>query len=417
LVEVPVRRRIRTAAVLALLLLTRVSAAGHAATVTRDRIEALPAECRPDWLDYLERSAALARRDRERLAAEVAAAGLSSPVCPPSGEGLRGAIGPQAGWYAGPEAGALADAVLSYQSPSGGWAKHNLYTSGIRQPGVQWTSQSAPGRPFHYLATFDNHVTTAEVTLLARVARATGRHDCEMAVSRGLRFMLEAQFPSGGWPQVYPLEGGYHDAITFNDDAMLDVLEVLSAVAKAEEPYPHCDATLRQEAARAVQRGLECVLATQVVRDGHRTGWCAQYDAVTLEPVGARAYEPAALGGIETSHVLKWLMKQPTPNGDIVSAIEAGVAWLVAVRIQGLKKTTRDGRTAYVEDAASREVYWARFYDLGSGRPIFPGRDGVIYDTFEAMASRNRLGYDYLSGLPRSVVTNGANTWRKRSTR
>jgi PelA/Pel-15E family pectate lyase len=35
-----------------------------------------------------------------------------------------------------------------------------------------------------------------------------------------VRYLLAAQFPNGGWPQVWPLEGGYHDAVTFNDNAV-----------------------------------------------------------------------------------------------------------------------------------------------------------------------------------------------------
>ena len=33
---------------------------------------------------------------------------------------------------------------------------------------------------------------------------------------------------------------------------------------------------------------------------------------------------------------------------------------------------------------------WARFYDLKTGKPVFPGRDGVLYDTFEAMAAQEQ---------------------------
>ncbi|MBC7644959.1 MAG: signal peptidase I, partial [Thermoleophilia bacterium] len=42
---------------------------------------------------------------------------------------------------------------------------------------------------------------------------------------------LPAEFPPGGWPQVYPLEGGYHDAITYNDNALANVTDLLEDVA------------------------------------------------------------------------------------------------------------------------------------------------------------------------------------------
>ena len=39
----------------------------------------------------------------------------------------------------------------------------------------------------------------------------------------GLDYVFAAQFPNGGWPQVWPLQGGYHDVITINDDAVLNL--------------------------------------------------------------------------------------------------------------------------------------------------------------------------------------------------
>jgi PelA/Pel-15E family pectate lyase len=47
---------------------------------------------------------------------------------------------------------------------------------------------------------------------------------------RGVDYLLAAQFPNGGWPQVWPLEGGYHDAITFNDDATVQTMRLLNGV-------------------------------------------------------------------------------------------------------------------------------------------------------------------------------------------
>jgi len=45
-----------------------------------------------------------------------------------------------------------------------------------------------------------------------------------------------------------------------------------------------------------------------------------------------------------------------------------------------------------VPDPRSSKIYQARFYDLATGRPVFPGRNGVTYDSFTAMAAENRLG-------------------------
>ena len=51
------------------------------------------------------------------------------------------------------------------------------------------------------------------------------------AFRRGLDYLLKAQYPNGGWPQFYPLRNGYWSHITYNDDAMAGVLELLRDVA------------------------------------------------------------------------------------------------------------------------------------------------------------------------------------------
>ena len=72
-------------------------------------------------------------------------------------------------WYAGDEARQLAAAVLSYQTPTGGWSKHIGFSKGPRLPGMQWTSQNEPGQKAHYVATFDNGSPTEEMYFLANV--------------------------------------------------------------------------------------------------------------------------------------------------------------------------------------------------------------------------------------------------------
>jgi PelA/Pel-15E family pectate lyase len=400
----------RLSAVLALLALTWSAAAGK---ITVDRIEALPPAERSAWKAYWERSLTNASLDRFALQAEVTAAKLTNALRAPSGGDFRLSVSYPDPWYSSEEAARLADTILSYQTPSGGWSKHTGYSHGPRKPGMQWTSQNEPGRSFHYVATFDNHATTEEMLFLAHMWRATQREDCKAGFIRGLHFILNAQYPHGGWPQVYPLEGGYHDDITFNDDAMTRILALLLSITRDDTAPAFLDPALRQQASVALADGIRCVLNVQIVQDGRKTVWCAQYDPLSLQPTSARAMEPVALSGLESSRVLKFLMSITNPSPEIVASIEGGLAWYEKARITSLSKTERQGKTSYEANPASTEVYWARFYNLTNSAPMFPGRDGVIYDSFAAMAAKNEVGYDFLTTLPGSIVNNGQKKWRK----
>ncbi len=379
-----------------------------------ERLAVLPEAERRGWEAYFSTSQALARQNREALERELADAGLEKARRPKSGGDFKLPHEPGHAWFGTPEAARLADAVLSFQTPAGGWSKHNRYTE-PREKGTLWSSQYEPGAPPHYLGTIDNHATTSEILLLAAVWQKTQRADCLTGVHRGLDWLLSAQYPNGGWPQNFPLEGRYHDAITFNDDAMTHVLTLLADVRDGAPHFAGVDAQHRSRVLAALERGVQCVLASQVRRGTTRTGWCAQHDPLTLAPLPARAKEPAALGAPETGKILTFLMRQPAQTPEGVAAIEAGLAWLEKVRITGLRQTKRDGKTAYDPDPTATQPLWARFYEVETDTPLFAGADdGIVYKTFNEMAAKNRVGYDYYTTLPHTVVTTQQKKWRKR---
>ena len=233
---------------------------------------------------------------------------------------------------------------------------------------------------------------------------------------RGIEWLLTAQFPNGGWPQVYPIEPGYHEAITFNDGAILHALELLQALAGGQAPYAFVGEARRQGAEAAFGRGIASLLDCQVKVGGKPTVWCAQHDPISLEPVAARLKEPASLSGGESAGLLKFLMRNGPITPATIAAVEDGIDWFAAHHITNLRKTKdAAGKTDYVVDEASDEIYWARFYDLNSGLPIFAGaQDGIIYPTFHEMAQHNQVAYSYLTTKPAELLHKELNRWQKR---
>jgi PelA/Pel-15E family pectate lyase len=309
-----------------------------------------------------------------------------------------------AGWYGSAEALAVARTVQRYQEDVGGWAKNTDMTV---PPAAGWRSDGA---------TIDNGATTTQLWLLARVAaEQPAAEDVRASVRRGLNYLLAAQYENGGWPQYYPLRRGYYSHITYNDDAMVNVLQVLQAVADGRPPFSWVEAARRETAAMAVARGVECILRTQVRVDEQLTAWCAQHDAVTLAPAPARAFEPISLSGAETVSILEFLLTLPDPSPAVVTAIEAGVAWLQAVRLDGWKISTPPlpgGRRDQVLEPEAGGVVWARFYELGSNRPIFLGRDLVVRYSLAEVEAERRSGYRYYGTWANELLTESYPAWR-----
>ncbi|HEX8413883.1 MAG TPA: pectate lyase, partial [Sphingomicrobium sp.] len=202
-------------------------------------------------------------------------------------------------WFASSQARAIADAVLQYQSPEGGWPKNTDLSVPPRSP--------ADLPPANLSNTIDNNGTTLPMHFLARVIQATGDARYVQAFNRGFDYLIVAQYPNGGWPQFYPLRNGYWSRITFNDDAMVRVMRLLRDAGSGRVPYAFVDAERRAKASQAVSRATALVLRTQVVQNGGRTAWAAQYDERSLAPARARNFEPASLSGSESVGIVRFL--------------------------------------------------------------------------------------------------------------
>ena len=104
--------------------------------ITAARIAGLPADQRKPWLDYLARSEAQLRMDHAALAAERGRLTGPVPATPKEGFGTRSMPADRdAAFYRTPEARRIADTVLSFQIPNGGWSKNLDMTQPARQPG------------------------------------------------------------------------------------------------------------------------------------------------------------------------------------------------------------------------------------------------------------------------------------------
>ena len=180
--------------------------------------------------------------------------------------------------------------------------------------------------------TIDNGATTTPMRFLALMVQATRDTRYRAAFDRGVDYLLAAQYPNGGWPQYFPLRKGYYSHITYNDDAMVNVLTLLRNAAAGKPPYDFVDRSPPRRAAAAVARGIDCILRTQIKQNGKLTAWCAQHDETTLEPAWARNYEPPTLSGGESVGIVRFLMEIEQPTPEIVAAIDGAVAWFEARR-------------------------------------------------------------------------------------
>jgi PelA/Pel-15E family pectate lyase len=312
-------------------------------------------------------------------------------------------------WYATTEARRLADNLLQHQSPVGGWPKSVDFAA---TPTAESLADAVSGGRANSL---DNDATTVPMQYLALAAQATGDERYRQSFLRGVDYLLAAQYPNGGWPQFFPLREGYYSHITYNDGAMIRAMTVLRDVAAGQPPYDFVDADRRAKASAAVAKGIDCILRTQIKQDGKLTAWCAQHDEKTLAPAWARNYEIPSLSGDESVGVVRFLMEIEQPSPEIIAAVEGAVAWLKSVTITGLhyeRGMQPDGqKDGFVKPDPSAGPLWARFYELGTGRPIFTGRDKVVHYSLSEIERERRGGYDFYGDWAESLLARDYPRW------
>ena len=135
-------------------------------------------------------------------------------------------------WYASGRAPAIADNVIRWQSPQGGWPKNTDLAAPPPSP------EALAETPGHVGAGHDRQRRHhhADGAFLALMVQATRDTRYRAVFDRGVDYLLAAQYPNGGWPQYFPLRKGYYSHITYNDDAMVNVLTVLRRPPPANRP-------------------------------------------------------------------------------------------------------------------------------------------------------------------------------------
>jgi PelA/Pel-15E family pectate lyase len=373
--------------------------------LTRERIALLPPRERNAWLEYLARSQRQRQADKDFFQAELKRAGIEKPIEPPHGYSARSIpLDRAASWYTSAEARHIADVIVSFQTPAGGWCKNLDMSKEPRRPGEAFTPNNlsrflAPGDfdtplepEWNYVGTIDNDATTTQMNFLAKMIAAVGAGDSaayRATFLRGMEYLFAAQFPNGGWPQVWPLEGGYHDAITYND--------LMHAAAGGKDEFSFVPRSVRRRAAASFERGIRCILATQIVVNGKPTVWSQQADALTLKPVSGRNYEPPEQCASESAALLLLLMNDlPQPTAAEQRAIRAAAAWFKKTAIYG-QRWARAPQGPQLVSTQGAGPIWARYYQIGTDLPIFGDRDKSIHDNVNELSRERRYGYSWYS--------------------
>lgn len=314
--------------------------------------------------------------------------------------------------YKPTEIAKIADNMLLFQKDNGGWPKNYDFFA-ILTPEQASIVKAAKGE---INTTFDNGNTYTQIAALAIAYYNIKADKYKEGCIKGLEYILKSQYKNGGWPQYYPIEkDNYSSHITYNDGAMMGVMQLVKDILDGEPLYAFVDPKLKAKLQVAYNKGLDCILKTQIKDDGKLTAWCQQYDEVTLQPAWARKFEPPCICNKESCDIVSFLMSIDHPSKAIIESVQNAVAWFDVSTIHNTRVKKIDAPkvvTPYKVSVSDRVVVidstapgiWTRYYELKTHRPMFCNRDSKVVYSLAEVARERRDGYGWYTYDPQKVL-------------
>ncbi len=277
----------------------------------------------------------------------------------------------------------VARALIWGQLPCGGWnymfdfAGENSLKEWYSTIGRQgWRLEEFQ----HYYgnATFDDSTTSDVAKFLLRIYVEKNDPTFRPALDKAIAFILESQYPVGGWPQRYPLKydhpfqgrADYSSFVTLNDDVIPDNIEFLI----------QCYQVLGlQNIKEPIMRAMNLMIILQQGKP--YAGWSDQYTVDDLKPAHARSYEPRSVNTGTTVRCANLMMDYYLLTGEtkFLARIPDAIEFLESQKLPA-SEVTRFGREA--REGSTMLV--PRFVDPDTGKPWYVHRKGsnVVNGTY-----------------------------------
>lgn len=225
----------------------------------------------------------------------------------------------------------------------------------------------------HYYgnATYDDAGTMEAAKFLLRMYVENNDPTFRPALEKCIRFVLESQYPVGGWPQRYPLmydhpfqgKADYSSFITLNDDVIPDATEFLI----------QCYQSMGLQGIKEpIMRAMYLMISLQ--QGEPYAGWADQYAVDDLKPAHARSYEPRSVNTGTTVRLIHLMLDyyKLTADTRFLSGIPAAIRFLESMKLpeSEVKKWKR-------QSTNPEEILVPRFIDPDDGKPLYVHRKGT----------------------------------------
>lgn len=315
-----------------------------------------------------------------------------------------------------------ADALVRGQHPAGGW-NYVIDTAG-EESLKQWYATIGANawrleefQHYYGNATFDDAGTAEASQLMLRLYLEKRDRKYLEPLNKAIAFVLDSQYPNGGWPQRYPfVEGGglhgkpdYTPYITFNDDVAGENLEFLIYAYHGLARNGRGDARVLD----AIHRGMDIFIKTQ--QPHPQPAWGLQHFPDTLKPAGARTIEPQAFATHATGTNIRSMLGFYRLTGDrkYLERLPEALDWLDQVKTpQNLLAPGRTHPTFILEGSNTPVYIHRKGSNIANGQYYAddnPNNLVVHYGSFRSIDTAGlRRDYERLAAMTAEEATRGS---------
>lgn len=273
----------------------------------------------------------------------------------------------------------IANALIWGQLPCGGW--NYMFDFAGEGSMRQW--YATIGRSGwrleefqHYYgnATFDDEGTIQAAKFLLRLYVEKNDPAYRAPLDKAIDFVLQSQYPIGGWPQRWPLrhdhvfhgKADYSSFITINDDVIPENIDFLVQCYQALGMT-----SLKEPIMRALNLSI-------VLQQGEPyAGWADQYTVEDLQPAHARSYEPRSVNTGTTAYMIRKMIDYYRLTGEtkFLSGIPAALRFLESQALPAAE-VERWSRNNNGRSLREGTILVPRFIDPDDGKPLYVHRVG-----------------------------------------
>lgn len=301
---------------------------------------------------------------------------IQAPGTPLVGQLLLDAYHATGDEYYYEEAKRVANILIWGQEPCGGW--NYMFDMAGENSIKQWYATIGKSgwrmeefQHYYGNATFDDSVTSDVAKFLLRIYVEKYDPVFRPALDKAIHFILESQYPAGGWPQRYPLrydhvfrgQADYSSFITLNDDVIPENIDFLVQCYQALG---------LKDVKGPIMRALNLLISLQ--QGEPYAGWADQYTVDDLQPAHARSYEPRSINAGTTVGMIYKLCTYYKLTGEtkFLAGIPAAISFLESMKLPD-SEVVRFGRRPLEEG----QILVPRFIDPDDGKPLYVHRKGT----------------------------------------